>query len=164
MAYALQSMLKIRGMREDRAQTELAGARVARVAAEKVYDQKREEHEEFAKTKEERRDRLFDTVMGRPVKMEELDSVRSAVTRIDEEDMLLLEAEHKAKDELEAKDKEVETARVRFVAASKNLMKIQEHRKVWAEQDKKEQEYKEDSEMEEFTGRKMISDDDDSLD
>ena len=36
MAYSLESMLKIRAMREDRAGTELTGARRAKTAAERV--------------------------------------------------------------------------------------------------------------------------------
>ena len=50
------------------------------------------------------------------------------------------------------------------MAASKQKMKIEQHRLAWMEEDKKIQEQAEDAEMEEFTGRRMIADDDDSLD
>lgn len=164
MAYQLQSMLKIRGMRQDRAQTELAGARVARKAAERELDERREKREKFDETKEERRDAAFDTVIGRVVSMDEIDSVRSAVSRIDEEGMLLEEAEHKAQDDFNKKDAAAEGARVRFVAATKEKAKIDQHRKAWEEEDRKMQEMLADAEMEEFTGRKMTSDDDDTFD
>ena len=164
MAYQRQSMLKIRGMRQDRAQTELAGARVARKAAEQALEERKEKREEFEETKEERRDAAFDTVMGRVVTMDEIDSVRSAVARIDEEGMLLEEAEHKAEDEFRKKDDAAEGARVRFVAATKDKAKIDEHRKAWEEEDRKLQEMLADAVMEEFTGRKMTSDDDDTFD
>ena len=164
MAYQLQSMLRIRGMRQDRAQTELAGARVARKAAEHELDERREQRERFDETKDERRDAAFDTVMGRVVSMDEIDSVRSAVSRIDEEGMLLEEAEHQAADEFKKKDEAAEGARVRFVAATKEKAKIDEHRKAWEEEDRKMQEMLADAEMEEFTGRKMTSDDDDTFD
>lgn len=164
MAYQLQSMLRIRGMRQDRAQTELAGARVARKAAERELDERREQRERFDETKDERRDAAFDTVMGRVVSMDEIDSVRSAVSRIDEEGMLLVEAEHQAADEFKKKDEAAEGARVRFVAATKEKAKIDEHRKAWEEEDRKMQEMLADAEMEEFTGRKMTSDDDDTFD
>lgn len=164
MAYQLQSMLKIRGMRQDRAQTELAGARIARAAAEREMEEKKETRAKFEETKEERRDAAFDTVIGRVVSLDDIDSVRSAVARIDEEGMLLEEAEHRATDEFQAKDRAAEGARVRFVAATKDKAKIDEHRKAWEEEDRKLQEMLADAEMEEFTGRRMISDDDDTFD
>ena len=96
MAYALQPMLKIRVMREDRAGVELTGARRARAAAETVRDEKAEEREAYDATKEQRRDRVYDAVMGRVVTMDDLDKARAAVTKIDEESFLLAEAERKA--------------------------------------------------------------------
>ena len=164
MAYALQSMLKIRGMREDRAQTELAGARVARNRAEREHDERASRLAEYDRTKDERRDRVYDAVMGRLVKREDLDRARDAVSRIDEEGMLLAEAEVKAKDVLAKRESEAESARIRFVAASKNLAKIEEHRRAWEEEDLKMQEMLADAEMDEFAGRRLVGDDDDSLD
>ena len=119
MAYALQSMLKIRGMREERAQTELAAARSARAQAQHELEKKIEERQKFEETKEERRDKIFATVMGRVVSMTDLDQVRSAVSGIDEQGMLLEEAEHKAEHVLEEREAETEVARGRFAAASK---------------------------------------------
>lgn len=166
MAYALQSMLKIRGMRQDRAQTELAGARVARAKAEHELEEKAETRRKFEETKEERRDKIFDTVIGRVVSMDELDKARSAVSRIDEEAMLLLEAEQQAEHLLQKRDEETEAARVKFVVATKNKAKIDEHKSVWEEEDRKMQEMLADAEMEEFTGKRLMemSEDDDSLD
>ena len=134
MAYALQSMLKIRGMREERAQTELAAARSARAQAQHELEKKIEERKKFDETKEERRDKIFDTVMGRVVTMTDLDNVRSAVSGIDEQGMLLEEAEHKAEHVLEEREAETEVARGRFAAASKDLAKIVEHKSVWEEE------------------------------
>lgn len=164
MAYALQSMLKIRVMREDRAQTELTGARRARAVAEEELEEKKKELAKFEETKEERRDKVYDAVIGRVCSMEDLDKARDAVTKIDEEGMLLEEAKLKAKTNYDKKDEEAEGARVRYVAAMKNLSKIEEHKKAWEEIDRKEQQMREDAEMEEFTGRKMTDDDDDSFD
>lgn len=164
MPYALQSMLKIREMREDRAGTELTGARRARAVAEQERDAKRDKRREFEATKDERRDRVYAAVIGRVVSLDDLDDARAAVTRIDEEGMLLVEAENKAQQQLDVRDKEAEAAKVRYIAASRNKMKIEQHKAIWEEEDRREQERKSDSEMEEFTGRKMVGEDDDSID
>ena len=164
MAYALNAMLKIRTMREDRAGTELTGARRARTAAERVRDEKEEDLRRFDETKEARRDRIYGAVMGRVVSRDDLDRARDAVTRIDEQGMLLEEAERRAEEDLEKRDREAEAARVRYVAASKKKAKIDQHRLVWELEDRREQERLADAEMEEFTGRRLTSDDDDALD
>ena len=162
MAYALQSMLKIRGMRQDRTQTELAHARVARNKAAQELDRRRDEHARYEAEKDERRDRVYAALMGRPVKMEELDMARTAVTRIDEEGILLEEAERKAVRALEERERETEGARLKFVEATREYTKIEEHRKIWLEESQREQERAADSEMEEFAGRRMGCDDDDT--
>ena len=164
MAYTLQPMIKIRDMREDRAQTALAQARRARVQAEQVWEAKTEKRDKFEETKEERRDEIFKTVMGQIVSLDTLDEVRFAVGRIDEEAVLLEQDQRKAADELEAKAQAAEVAHGQFVAAAKDLAKIQEHRKAWEEEDRKMQEMRADAEMEEFTGRKLVSEDDDTFD
>jgi len=164
MSYALQSMLRIRVMREDRAAAELTGARRARAAAEAERDERRKARAAFDESKEERRDRVYDAVMGRVVKTDELDRARAAVTRIDEESFLLAEAERQAQDDLAKRSDEESASRVRYVAASRKKAKIEQHRLAWMEEDRRIQEQAEDAEMEEFTGRRMTADDDDSLD
>lgn len=154
MDYPLQSMLKIRVMREDRAGSALTAARRARKVAADDLDAKRGERARYLETREERRDRLYDQVMGRCVKLDDLDMVRDAVTRVDEEGVLLEQAEQRAEDELKAKEREAETARVNFVGASRNRMKIDEHRNIWVEEMRREEERAADAEMEEFTGKK----------
>lgn len=147
-------MLKIREMREDRAGVALTAARNAKVQAEKELESKRSEFEKYMETKEQRRDRIYDQIIGRPVSLDDLDDARTAVTRVDEEGVLLEQAEKKAADVVETKTREAESARVQFVAASRNRMKIDEHRSIWIEEARKEEERAADAEMEEFTGKK----------
>ena len=164
MAYALESMLTIRTMREDRAATDLAGARRAKSVAERVVEEKAAARATFESTRDARRDRLYETVMGRAVSMDDLDRIRDAVTSIDEEGVLLEAAENQAKAELEKRDQTARAAKVRLTVAAKNKAKIQQHRLAWEEEDRRTQELLADAEMEEFTGRRMVSDDDDSFD
>ena len=161
MAYPLGSMIRIRSMREDRAATDLTRARRARTAAERTLREKTEAVERYEETKEERRDRVYDAVIGHAVKMEALDQARDAVNRIDEEGVLLEEDEKKAERDLEARTREASAARVRYVAAQKNKQKIELHREVWEEEDRKEQERLSDAELEEFAGKRQEVDNDD---
>lgn len=160
MAYPLESMLKIRTMREDRAATDLTRARRARQAAETELRKKTDSREQYELTKESRRDRIYDAVMGRAVTVDLLDEARDAVRQIDEEGVLLEEAERKAAAELDEKKKLAAAAHVRYVAAEKNKQKVELHREVWMEDDRREQERLADAEMEEFSGKRTEDEDD----
>lgn len=161
MAYPLKSMIRIRTMREDRAATDYTRARRARVEAERTLREKTEERERYEETKESRRDRVYDAVMGRAVKIAALDRARDAVNRIDEEGLLLEEDEKKAEHELEARTRETSAARIRYAAAQKNRQKIELHREAWEEDDRREQERLADAELEEFVGKRQESVNDD---
>jgi len=157
-------MLKIRGMREDRAQTALAVARHARDVAERALDERREKRRRYDETRESRRDGLYGAVVGRVVSRQDLEQVREAVTRIDEESMLLHQDEEHAAEEHRAKERKADEAHGVYVAAAKERAKIEEHRKIWEDEDRRQREALADAEMEEFTGRTMTADDDDTFD
>lgn len=150
MAYALQSMLKIREMREDRAQAELIGAKALRAQAEKELQRCADRRRQYEEAKEERRDRVYAAVIGRTVKMDDLDKARDAVTRIDEEGILLAKAEHEAEDVFKQKDAAAEAARAVLSAATRNKEKIVQHRLIWEEEDRRLREMQADAEMDEF--------------
>ena len=159
MAYLLQPLLNIRVMREDRASGELIAAkRAVRTAEDAVEDRKRE-LSEFERTKEERRDRIYAAIIGRPVSREQIDLAQEGVARIDEEGALRLDNVHQAESELRKREAAAEQARTAFVTATKNRMKIDEHKSVWLKMESAEEEYRAEGELEDFTGRKQDLDD-----
>ena len=164
MAYALESMLRIRVMREDRAGKDLVTARHAREMAQTELEARKRKLVDYDQTKEERRDKVFETIMMRPVPRDEIDRVRSAISQIDEEGVLLTDGVRRAEAELEAKEQEADKAHGRFIAAVKERAKVSQHREIWAEEERRMQELRADAEMEEFTGRKMTDDDSDDFD
>ncbi len=155
MAYALQPLLRIREMREDRASGELVAAKQAVAAAQSALDERRRELQEFDRTKEERRDRIYDAIIGRPVSRDRLDIAKEGVARIDEEGVLKADNVKRAEDELHKRESEAETARVNFALASRNRMKIEEHKSDWAVREAEEQEHRAEGELEDFTVRKL---------
>ena len=159
MAYALQSLLNIRLMREDRASGELTAARQAVRTAEEALENRRRELEEFSRTKDERRDRIYAAIMGRAVSREQIDLAQEGVARIDEEGALRTDNVHRAESELKTREEAAETARTAFIAASKNRMKIDEPRAVWLTEEALEQEKRAEGELEDFIGRKQDLDD-----
>lgn len=155
MGYALQSLLRIRLMREDRASSELTAARQAVTRAQEFLDARKRELETYNQTREERRDRIYASIMGRPVTREQLDLVQEGVARIDEEGTLKADNVARAESDLHTREKAAEDARGNFVLATKNRMKIDEHKADWLARDAKEQDARAEGELEDFTGRKQ---------
>ena len=164
MAYALQSMLRIREMREDKAQTALTVARRIREDAETRRDERKADLAKYDETRDERRDAVFAAVMGKVVTMENIEVMQESVARIDEEGVLLRDNLRQAEGVVTEKSDLENQAHDAYNAAQKNKMKIEEHRAMWEEEDRKEREYRADAEMEDFTGRKQVDDDDDTFD
>ena len=158
MAYALQSMLRIRVMREDRAATELTAARREVSRAQERLLQRKNDLKEYEATKEARRDRIFEAVIGRAVSMDDLDLAREGVARIDEEGILKADNVVQAEADLQKCRDNAETSRRAFVSASKNRMKITEHRSIWEAEEAAEAERRSEMELEDFTGKKVVDD------
>ena len=75
-------------MREDRATGELTAARRALAEAEEALAARQRDLAEYEDTKEERRDRIYDAIIGREVSRDQIDIANEGVARIDEEGVL----------------------------------------------------------------------------
>lgn len=158
MTYALQSLLRIREMREERAANELTAARREVIKAQHILEDRQADLAAYEETKEARRSRIFDAVLGHTITMDDLERVREGVARIDEEGVLKADNVVQAQAELEKRTTAAETTRVAFVAASKNRMKITEHRTIWQQAESVAFEYRQEAELEDFTGKKVVED------
>ncbi len=154
MAYLLQPLLRIRTMREDRATGELTVARQALAAAERALEDRKRELAEFNATKEERRDRIYAAVIGHMVTREQLDMANEGVARIDDEGVLRADNVRHAEEDRKKREEATDLARANLNLATKNKMKIVEHKAVWLADEAKAQEARAESELEDFTVRK----------
>jgi len=154
MGYVLQPLLRIRIMREDRASGELTAARRAREASEAALADQRRILSEYEATKEERRDRIYDAIIGHSVSRDQLDLAAEGVARIDEEGILKADNVKRAEGDVAQKREAESVARGNFNLATKNRMKIEEHRSVWLVADAAAQEARAEGELEDFIVRK----------
>ena len=154
MPYMLQPLLRIRLMREDRASGELVAAKRTLVQAEEALAARQHDLEEWEKTKDERRDRIYDAIIGREVSRDQIDMANEGVARIDEEGVLKADNVKRAEGEVKEKEAAADAARANLNVAIKNRMKIDEHKAVWLAEEAKEQEARAEGELEDFTVRK----------
>ena len=154
MPYTLQPLLRIRTMREDRASGELVAAKRNLAQAEEALAARQHDLDEWEKTKEERRDRIYDAIIGREVSRDQIDMANEGVARIDEEGVLKADNVKRAEGEVKEKEAAADAARANLNIAIKNRMKIDEHKSVWLAEEAKEQEARAEGELEDFTVRK----------
>ena len=152
--YALQPLLKIRTMREDRASGELSAARRELAAAEEALAARKRDLAAYEETKEERRDRIYDAIIGRAVSREQIDLANEGVARIDEEGALKADNVARAEGERRKREEAADIARANLSQATKNRMKIDEHKNVWLKMEAAEEEYRAEGELEDFVVRK----------
>ena len=148
-------------MREDRASAELAAARQEVVRAQQEQEARQEELRQFEETKDERRDRIYAAVLGHTVRRSELDQALEGIARIDEEGQLKADNVALAAAKVKEKEEQSEEARRHFAKASKERMKISEHRVLWLEAEAKELEHKQEVELEDFTSKRNVENWDD---
>ena len=129
-------------------------ARRAVAEAERKLEDRKRELVEYEETKEERRERIYEAIMGRPVSRESIDIANEGVARIDEEGVLKADNVTRAEGELKDREAAAETARVNFAVAMRNRMKIEEHKSVWMAEEANEQERRAEGELEDFIVRK----------
>lgn len=154
MAYMLQPLLRIRLMREDRAAGELTAARQSREAAETVLAERRNDLARYEATKEERRDRIYAAIIGQTVSRDKIDLASEGVARIDEEGVLKADNVKRAEADVKERISQENMARQRFNQATKERMKIDEHKAIWIRAEAAEEEHRAEGELEDFTVRK----------
>lgn len=155
MAYLLQPLLRIRAMREDRAAGELTAAKQAVSVAHDALEARKLELDDYLRTKEERRDRIYESIIGHAVTRDQIDMANEGIARIDEEGVLKEDNVKRADAELKKREEAEAAARAAFSLATKNRMKIDEHKAVWQAEDAAEQERLAETELEDFMVRKL---------
>ena len=158
MAYALESLMKIRVRREDAARSELTAARHKVAEAKNELEARKNDLREYERTKEERRDRIYAAIIGRAVSADDLALAREGVSRIDDEGNLKADNVLRAEGVLKDRQREAETAREGLVLATKNRMKIDAHHENHLREEAAWADMRQEIELEDFTGKKVIDD------
>ena len=141
-------------MREDRATGELTAARQALAVAKEALAARQRDLAEWENTKEERRDRIYDAIIGRKVSRDQIDLATEGVSRIDEEGVLKADNVKRAEGIVKEKTDAAEVAKANLTIATRNRMKIDEHRAVWLAEDAAALEARAEGELEDFVVRK----------
>ncbi len=153
--YPLTSLLNLRLYREDKAKNEV-------VKQEKICAQEQEKLKQLHQEAERYKAQIpalveaeYAKIMGKPCTLQDIDAVKHQVAVIEQG---LVLREMKADEQrlvLQDCQQRLHEAKQAVVFARKEAAKIEKHKEIWLEIQKKEAERLEDLEMEEFQGIKQ---------
>ena len=162
--YVLDPLLDIRKKREDDLQQQLIKARSDLQMAEDARDKARQDLEDYVADMPEKKARLYAAVMNMVVKREQLDKLKEALADLERQRMVLAEKLEKAEQNVVQARQTLEQTQKNLLAATKNKMKLDTHKDIWLEEEKRIEAENEEKELEDLHNKiSPISDDDDAL-
>ena len=149
--YELQDLLRIRDMRKDRAQEDLFKAKKQLQEAEKLLQEKKDKESEFIEKKPGFIELIYKNMLQKvQFKKNYMDIVNLKLGKLDEHQMKLAIEVEKAQNEYEEAQKNVAICKENLQKARVNLDKIEEHKKIWVEEQNALEELAQDKELEDF--------------
>ena len=149
--YELQDLLRIRDMRKDRAQEDLFKAKKQLQEAEKFLQEKKDKEAEFIEKKPGFIELIYKNMLQKvQFKKNYMDIVNLKLGKLDEHQMKLAIEVEKAQNKYEEAQKNVVTCQENLQKARVNLDKIEEHKKIWVEEQNALEELAQDKELEDF--------------
>ena len=160
--YELQDLLTLREKREDKRLQELDAARKQLSEAERLLSEAEERLSAFRATKPDKVNALYAAVMRQVVSRGRLEQLKVAVAELDAEELALAHQVDQLREARDAAQTQVAQAHAAYVAATKNVAKLDMHKESWKEEVAKEEERDADLELEDFIPRRRADDDDSS--
>lgn len=148
--YPLQALLSVRHYREDAARNALRVAERLLVQAREDVARCQEELERFQRWRPEEEERRYALIWGKRLSPDELADFRASLAALAEAEAQRVQAVTEARQALARQEQAVDHARQAVAHARREAAKIESHRDIWQESDKKERERQEDLELEEF--------------
>lgn len=162
--YVLEPLLDIRKKREDDLQQQLIKARNDLQMAEEARNKAKQDLENYVADMPEKKARLYATVMNIVVKREQLDKLKEALADLERQRLVLAEKLEQAEQNVVQAQQTFEQTQKNLLAATKNKMKLDTHKDIWLEEEKRIEAENEEKELEDLHSKiSPIGDDDDSL-
>ena len=148
--YPLESLLSVRHFREEEAKRAVQAAQTALREARERVELRRREYEAYRQWRSEEEDRRWEELFRKAVKMSGLDRFKAGLAALAAGEQAKLEAVGEAERDAKLSERRLEDAKTAAGNARKSAAKIEVHRDLWTEEEKKEAERAEELELEEF--------------
>lgn len=149
-AYPLESLLRVRRLRESEAERSASRAEDALRAAREALAEKRSAFEAWLAWRSQEVERRYAAFLGKTTRIDGVTAFNSGIASLYAAELARraeIEEAERACEEAQAKR---DAARIAAKQARKNAAKIEIHRSIWLEEEKKAREREEDKAFEEF--------------
>ncbi len=148
--YPLAKLIGLRAHRVDEAQRNRVLAEKKVEQAKKNVLQKQKEIDEYKIWKEQEAQRRYDEVMFKELSSDKFEKFKQDIANLNIGELKLIDEKHTLEQEVETLKIELEKSKEALKKASADLNKLEEHRKIWTEAQRIENERKEETELEDF--------------
>lgn len=146
--YPLELLLKVRQHREDDARRADEQARQAVRQAQAAVETALQGLENYQRWRTDEETRRYAAILGKELEKKGLDDFRAGLAALIEKEVLLEDEVRQARESLQARMREAEQTAKKLRQAVKDSARIQEHRQVWREEERRNVEYREEKEVE----------------
>ncbi len=157
--YPLKDLLKVRKLREDKALEAVMAAQRKLEEALRYLEAQKEALRSYHQFRLQEENRLYSTIIGKTVARSRVDEVLAEIAHLRNEELMHEKRVSEAQKNLETAQKDLDLAKKAHRDSIKNRQKIEEHRDIWLEEFKKEQEFFLEKELEDFRVREKEKDD-----
>ncbi|MFO1349154.1 MAG: YscO family type III secretion system apparatus protein [Gammaproteobacteria bacterium] len=158
MKTLLDDLYRIKTLRETNMLIEVRKRQYRFDECARVRDQRARELSDYRDWRPRREDELFADVSRTPVILKEIDDYKAAIGLLRERENLLVEQSDQAEKALAAAQSEWEKAKAHHAVARTAKEKFAEFLDNWRRELRSRKEYREDSELEEFSSRTLRAD------
>ncbi len=148
--YALQDLLKVRELREEAASKAVAKAQDKLKACEQYLEKKRKELADYKEWRPQEEKRMYDKIMKKEISQEKLREVKADIAVLRDREVAIEKEVEEAEVAVQEAEQGLQKAKDDHKASMRELEKIKEHKDIWIEEAKKEEEFAMDKELEEF--------------
>jgi type III secretion protein O len=155
--YPLNTLLRVRVLREDNSMRALKAAEAACAEARLLVAEKEKALAGYRVWRMEEEERRYRKIMLQNLTLDELDKFHAGLRLLKDEEISREEELEKARATLREAVAKVEQAKKTFLQAHKDTQKILGHRDIWLQDQAREDLRAEDLEMEDFRGKNIFS-------
>jgi hypothetical protein len=154
MKYPLEELLNVRRHREETAQVEVTRRRRHLESAEETVRRKEKELEEYIAWRTEREEQLYREIIDQQIQIRALDDLKLKISLLREKQVIYEDHVTEAKRNLQEAEATLTEAQDQYRTSVKESEKIDEHKELWAQEERKRCEAEAEKEMEDFRVRR----------
>ncbi|MEO1525001.1 MAG: YscO family type III secretion system apparatus protein [Planctomycetota bacterium] len=152
--YPLKDLLRVRQFREDSAAAEMIKWRMDVEVAKEALKERKQELADYHKRLPALEQQAYDAVFDQEIRLKELDELKLKVKLLRDKGIVFQDRVREASQNVVTAETGLQRAQAEHRSAAKDREKVDEHKEIWLQEVRRENEVHLEKEMEDFRVRK----------